>query len=183
MKNKIIRRSQVKPILRDLKEKGRTIVFTNGCFDLLHVGHVRYLQEAASLGDCLIVGLNSDRSVRSIKDPGRPLIAEDQRAEVLAALECISHIVLFDEADPLALIKVVRPDVLVKGADWSLDRIIGADWVMGYGGEVRRIVLVPSISTSEIVKRIIARYGQSESLKNHPEDGTTKNARGKARRS
>lgn len=162
MKNKIITRSEIKALVRDLKEKGRTIVFTNGCFDLLHVGHVRYLQEAASLGDCLLVGLNSDRSVGLIKDPGRPLISEDQRAEVLAALECIHYIILFDEADPLSLIKAISPDVLVKGADWSLDRIVGADWVMGYGGEVRRVVLVPSISTSEIIKRIITRYnGQS----------------------
>lgn len=158
MKNKIIPRSQIKALVRDLKEKGRTIVFTNGCFDLLHVGHVRYLQEAASLGDCLLVGLNSDRSVGLIKDPGRPLISEDQRAEVLAALECIHYVILFDEADPLSLIKAISPDVLVKGADWALDRIVGADWVMGYGGEVRRVVLVPSISTSEIIKRIIARY-------------------------
>jgi D-glycero-beta-D-manno-heptose 1-phosphate adenylyltransferase len=158
MKNKIISQSQIKPLIGELKAKGRTIIFTNGCFDLLHVGHVRYLQEAAALGDCLMVGLNSDRSVRLIKDPGRPLIPEDQRAEVLAALECVSYISLFDEPDPLNLIEAVRPDVLVKGADWSLDQIVGADLVKGYGGEVRRVVLVPSISTSEIVKRIIDRY-------------------------
>jgi len=156
---KIISRLQVKSLISKLKKKGRKIVFTNGCFDLLHVGHVRYLQQARSLGDYLIVGLNSDQSVRLIKDPGRPLIAEEQRAEVLTALACVDYVVLFDEADPFQLIDEVRPDVLVKGADWSLDNIIGADLVSSYGGEVRRIELVPSISTSEIINRIITRYG------------------------
>ncbi len=99
--------------------------------------------------------------MRLIKDPGRPLISEEQRAEVLAALECVEYIVLFDEADPFALIDEVRPDVLVKGADWSMDKIIGADLVSSYGGEVRRVDLVPSISTSEIINRIVSRYGKS----------------------
>jgi rfaE bifunctional protein nucleotidyltransferase chain/domain len=158
MKNKIISRSRAKKIIGDLKKKGQKIVFTNGCFDLLHVGHIRYLQEARASGDCLIIGLNSDRSVRSIKDPHRPLIPEDQRAEVLAALECVDHIILFDEADPLKLIETIRPDVLVKGADWPMAKIVGADLVHSYGGEVRRMELVPSISTSEIIQRILSRY-------------------------
>lgn len=158
MKNKIISRSQINTIISPLKKQGQKIVFTNGCFDLLHVGHVRYLQEAASSGDCLIVGLNSDRSVREIKGPNRPLISEDQRAEVLAALACVGYIVLFDEADPFKLIESIKPDILVKGADWSLDKIIGADLVHSYGGEVRRVDLVPLISTSEIIQRIISRY-------------------------
>jgi len=145
MINKIISRSQVAGLMKDLKKKRRKIVFTNGCFDLLHVGHVRYLKEARGLGDCLIIGLNSDQSIRQIKDPARPLISEDQRTEVLAALECVDYIVLFDEADPFKLIEDIRPDVLVKGADWSMDKIIGAD-------------LVPLISTSEIIHRIISRY-------------------------
>jgi rfaE bifunctional protein nucleotidyltransferase chain/domain len=160
MKNKIISRLQIKDLISDLKKKRKKIVFTNGCFDLLHVGHVRYLQEARTLGDCLIVGLNSDQSLRQIKDPARPLISEEQRAEVLAALTCVDYIVLFDEADPFLLIEEVRPDVLVKGADWSLDKIIGADLVSSYGGEVRRVELVPSISTTEIINRIISRYGK-----------------------
>ncbi len=162
MKNKIISRSQIAGLISDLKKKRQKIVFTNGCFDLLHVGHVRYLQEARALGDCLVIGLNSDQSVRLIKDPARPLISEDQRAEVLAALECVGYVVLFDEADPFALIDEVRPDVLVKGADWSMDKIIGADLVSSYGGEVRRVDLVPSISTSEIINRIISRYSKSD---------------------
>jgi rfaE bifunctional protein nucleotidyltransferase chain/domain len=158
MKNKIIPRLQITGLISDLKKKRQKIVFTNGCFDLLHVGHVRYLQEARALGDCLVIGLNSDQSVGLIKDPGRPLISEEQRAEVLAALECVSYVVLFDEADPFTLIDEVRPDVLVKGADWSMDKIIGADLVTSYGGKVQRIDLVPSISTSEIIHRIISRY-------------------------
>ncbi|MHB8842980.1 MAG: D-glycero-beta-D-manno-heptose 1-phosphate adenylyltransferase [Candidatus Aquicultor sp.] len=162
MKNKIIARPQIAGLISDLKRKKQKIVFTNGCFDLLHVGHVRYLQEARLLGDCLVIGLNSDQSVGEIKDPARPLISEAQRAEVLAALECVDYIVLFDEADPYKLIEEVRPDILVKGADWSMDKIIGADLVSSYGGEVRRVELVPSISTSEIINRIISRYGKSD---------------------
>lgn len=158
MKKKIIPRPQIKNLMGDQKKQRQKIVFTNGCFDLLHVGHVRYLQEARTLGDCLVIGLNSDRSVRSIKDPHRPLIAEDQRAEVLAALECVDYVVLFDETDPLELIKEIRPDVLVKGADWPMNQIVGADLVHSYGGEVRRVKLVPSISTSEIINRILSRY-------------------------
>jgi rfaE bifunctional protein nucleotidyltransferase chain/domain len=160
MKNKIISRSQINHVISTLKKEGQKIVFTNGCFDLLHVGHVRYLQEAASLADCLIVGLNNDRSVREIKGPKRPLIEEDQRAEVLAALACVGYVVLFDEADPFKLIESIRPDILVKGADWSLDKIIGADLVHSYGGEVCRVDVVPLISTSEIIQRIISRYSE-----------------------
>ena len=158
MKNKIISRPQIAGLMKNLKKKGRKIVFTNGCFDLLHVGHVRYLKEARGQGDCLVIGLNSDQSMRQIKDPARPLISEDQRAEVLAALECVDYIVLFDEADPFKLIEEIRPDVLVKGADWSLDKIIGADLVQSYGGKVHRVDLVPLISTSEIIQRILSRY-------------------------
>jgi rfaE bifunctional protein nucleotidyltransferase chain/domain len=160
MSSKIIPRPQIAVLMKDLKKKRRKIVFTNGCFDLLHVGHVRYLKEARALGDCLIIGLNSDRSMRQIKDPARPLISEDQRAEVLAAMECVDYVVLFDEADPFKLIEEIRPDILVKGADWTMDKIIGADLVTSYGGKVHRIDLVPSISTSEIINRIISRYGK-----------------------
>ena len=160
MKNKIIPRPQVAVLMKNLEKKERKIVFTNGCFDILHVGHVRYLKEARRLGDCLIIGLNSDQSMRQIKDPARPLISEEQRAEVLAAMECVDYIVLFDEADPFKLIEEIRPDVLVKGADWPRDKIIGADLVTSYGGKVHRVDLVPSISTSEIINRIISRYGK-----------------------
>ncbi|MEW6185535.1 MAG: D-glycero-beta-D-manno-heptose 1-phosphate adenylyltransferase [Thermodesulfobacteriota bacterium] len=161
MKNKIVPRSRIKALVRELKAKGKKIVFTNGCFDLLHAGHVRYLTKARSLGDCLILGLNSNRSVKKIKDPRRPLIPETQRAEVLAALACVDWIVLFDEADPLSLIEEIRPQVLVKGADWAREKIIGADLVSSYGGKVRRIRLLPSLSTSEIIKRIVSRYGKT----------------------
>jgi rfaE bifunctional protein nucleotidyltransferase chain/domain len=159
MKDKIIPRTAIPALINELRKRKKKIVFTNGCFDILHAGHVRYLQEARALGDCLVLGLNSDQSIRQIKDPARPLIIEQQRSEVLAALECIDYVVLFDEADPYRLIEEVRPDVLVKGADWSLDKIIGADLVTSYGGEVRRLDLVPSISTSEIIDRILSRYG------------------------
>jgi rfaE bifunctional protein nucleotidyltransferase chain/domain len=161
MNSKIIDRSQIAAKIEPYRKSGRKIVFTNGCFDLLHVGHVRYLREASSLGDCLIVGLNSDQSVRTIKEPQRPLIVQEQRAEVLSALECISFVVLFDEPDPYALIETIRPDILAKGADWALDKIIGADLVSGYGGEVKRITLVPAISTTEIIHRILERYGRA----------------------
>jgi D-glycero-beta-D-manno-heptose 1-phosphate adenylyltransferase len=161
MNSKIIDRSQIAAKIEPCRKSGRKIVFTNGCFDLLHVGHVRYLREAASLGDCLIVGLNSDQSVRTIKEPQRPLMVQEQRAEVLSALECVNFVVLFDEPDPYALIETIRPDILAKGADWALDKIIGADLVSGYGGEVKRITLVPAISTTEIIHRILERYGRA----------------------
>ena len=107
------------------REGGATVVFTNGCFDLLHIGHVRYLQAARKQGDCLVVAVNSDRSVQQIKEPGRPVVPENQRAEVVAALACVDCVILFDEPDPLALIKLLVPDVLVKGADWPEEEIIG----------------------------------------------------------
>ena len=160
MKSKIISRSALQNTLAPLKEQGQRIVFTNGCFDLLHAGHVHYLEKARSLGDCLIVGLNSDLSVRMIKDPHRPLVSENQRAEVLAGLACVDFVVLFDEPDPYNLIREIRPDILVKGADWEENKIIGADLVAAFGGEVKRIELVPEISTSEIINRIISRYGE-----------------------
>jgi len=160
MTSKIIRRSEITALVESLKVQKKKIVFTNGCFDLLHAGHVRYLTEARAQGDCLIVGLNTDRSVNRIKDPHRPLIPEDQRAEVLAALICVSYVVFFEEPDPLTLIEAIRPDVLVKGADWSEDDIIGAGLVRSYGGRVFRVALVGGISTTEIIRRIVERYGR-----------------------
>lgn len=141
-----------------IRKAGKTLVFTNGCFDILHAGHVRYLAAAKSLGDILFVGLNSDESVKIIKGDKRPIVSQDQRAEVLAALSCVDYIALFDEPDPLRLIQTVKPDVLVKGADWSEDKIIGADVVKACGGRVERISFVPGISTSEIISRIVSRY-------------------------
>jgi D-beta-D-heptose 7-phosphate kinase/D-beta-D-heptose 1-phosphate adenosyltransferase len=136
------------------------VVFTNGCFDLLHVGHVRYLTAARDLGACLVVGLNSDASVRRIKGPLRPIIGQEQRAEVLAGLACVDYVTIFDEPDPLALIRALGPDILVKGADWPLGEIIGAEEVMARGGRVERISIVPGASTTEIIERIASRYAR-----------------------
>jgi D-beta-D-heptose 7-phosphate kinase/D-beta-D-heptose 1-phosphate adenosyltransferase len=148
--------------IASLRRAGKRIVFTNGCFDILHVGHVRYLTAAKALGDVLIVGLNSDRSVRKIKDSRRPVVPEDQRAEVLAGLQCIDYIVLFDAPDPLELIRVLTPDVLVKGDDWPEEKIIGADLVKTAGGRIVRVPVVPDTSTSEIIARIVARFGKDK---------------------
>ncbi len=137
-----------------LQRAGKRVVFTNGVFDLLHPGHVRYLSEARRLGDALIVGLNSDRSVRAIKGPRRPVTPEAERAEVLAALGCVDAVVVFDEDTPHAIIGRLQPDVLVKGADWAADRIVGRDVVEARGGRVVRIPLAPGYSTTAILSRI-----------------------------
>jgi rfaE bifunctional protein nucleotidyltransferase chain/domain len=133
---------------------GARVVFTNGCFDLLHPGHVRYLAGARALGDVLVVGLNSDASVSRLKGPGRPVLRLEERAEVLAALAAVDHLVVFDDDTPEALIAALAPDVLVKGADWASEDIVGHDVVLARGGHVERVELVPSVSTSEIIRRI-----------------------------
>jgi len=138
-----------------VKKEGKKVVFTNGCFDILHLGHVRYLNEAKNCGDYLVVGVNTDRSVKGIKGENRPVISEQARAELLAALCFVDGVVLFDEADPLALIRHLRPQVLVKGADWEETDIIGADLITKQGGEVIRIPLIPHYSTSDIIRRIV----------------------------
>ena len=140
--------------------KKKQIVFTNGCFDILHAGHARYLLTARSLGDVLVIGLNTDESVRSIKGPKRPLVDQAQRAEVLASLQCVDIVTFFDEPDPLALIHEVKPDILVKGADWALDHIIGGDFVTQNGGRVERIEAVPDISTTILIERILDRFSE-----------------------
>lgn len=141
-----------------LKKAGKRIVFTNGCFDILHAGHVRYLAAARAEGDILVVGLNSDISVKLIKDEKRPIVTQTQRAEVLSALSSVDFVTLFDEPDPLKLIQIVRPDVLVKGGDWAEKDIIGADFVKTNGGKVVRVSVVPEMSTSLIIKRIVELY-------------------------
>lgn len=133
---------------------GKTIVFTNGVFDLLHVGHLRYLQQARSLGDALIVGVNSDRSVRAIKGAGRPVTPQDERGEILASLACVDGVVVFDEETPYELIALLQPDVLVKGADWAADEIVGRDVVEARGGRVVRIPIEGGHSTSALLERI-----------------------------
>ena len=124
-RDKIKPLQELQEICSSLHQQGRRIVFTNGCFDLLHIGHLRYLEGARELGDCLVVGINSDASVKQIKGAGRPIIDEGQRSELVAALECVDYVTLFSEPDPLELIGSVHPDVLVKGADWPLDQIVG----------------------------------------------------------
>lgn len=155
---KIVTFSDMAAIAERLRAKGKTIVFTNGCFDLLHVGHVTYLSAAAELGDVLVLGLNSDVSVKKIKGEKRPVINQGQRASVVAALQMVDYVVLFDAPDPLTLIETVCPDVLVKGADWAEHAIIGADIVKAKGGRVARIDLAPGISTTAIIQRICALY-------------------------
>jgi rfaE bifunctional protein nucleotidyltransferase chain/domain len=140
--------------VEDLRRAGKTIVFTNGVFDLLHPGHIRYLQDARRQGDALIVGVNSDRSVRDIKGPDRPITPERERAEVVAALACVDAVVVFDEPDPLQLIQLLQPDVLVKGADWPADRIIGREVVEARGGRTVRIPLAEGYSSSAIIEKI-----------------------------
>ena len=139
-----------------LRRAGKTVVFTNGVFDLLHPGHVRYLQYARSLGDALIVGLNSDRSVRANKGPTRPITPEAERAEILAALACVDAVAIFDAETPAEIIKRIQPDVLVKGADWAADAIVGRDTVEARGGKVVRVNIEPGWSTTGIIQKIRA---------------------------
>ena len=154
MREKILTMPALSTALKARRTRKERLVFTNGCFDLLHIGHTRYLQEARALGDCLIVGINSDASVRAIKTDGRPLVPQAQRAEVLAALACVDHVVIFDEPDPHALIAAVLPDVLVKGGDWPIDQIVGREIVQARGGTVVTIPVVPDVSTTMLVQRI-----------------------------
>jgi rfaE bifunctional protein nucleotidyltransferase chain/domain len=140
-----------------LRAAGKIIVFTNGVFDLLHPGHVRYLERARALGDALIVGINSDRSVRANKGPARPVTPEAERAEVVAALRCVDAVAVFDEETPYALIRAVQPDVLVKGADWAEDAIVGRDLVEARGGRVVRVPIEAGHSTTGIIDRIKRR--------------------------
>jgi rfaE bifunctional protein nucleotidyltransferase chain/domain len=147
--------------LLELLEKVRgkkKIVFTNGCFDLLHAGHADYLNKAKSLGDILVVGINSDASMRRIKGEKRPILPQQMRAYLLDNLKPVDYVVVFEEDTPLELIKAIKPDVLVKGADWDLERIVGADFVLSYGGRVERIAFSFDISTSKVVERILGLY-------------------------
>ena len=136
------------------KRRGKKIVFTNGCFDLVHAGHVRYLKKARSLGDILVIGMNTDKSVRKIKGKNRPIVDEKDRAEVLSALECVDYVVFFGEPTPLKLITAIKPDVLVKGADWKHGEIVGEKVVKANKGSVRRVRLAPGRSTTDIINKI-----------------------------
>lgn len=162
MLSKIVELKELVQIVNTVRQSGRRIVFTNGCFDIIHVGHLRYLNAARSEGDMLVVGLNSDTSVRMIKSENRPIVPQAQRAEILAGLACVDYIILFDDPDPLNLIMDLKPDILVKGADWKEEEIIGADVVKALGGRVVRVEMAPDISTSQIIRRIVKRYADPQ---------------------
>ena len=150
-RSKRLARSAAVRAVHAARRRGLRVVFTNGCFDLLHVGHVRSLEAARRLGDRLIVGVNADAGVRRLKGPGRPIVPARQRAEILAALECVDWVVLFRETTPLGLIRALRPDVLAKGGDWSRDAIVGREEVEGWGGRVVRLRQVPGVRTSRLI--------------------------------
>jgi len=158
MKQKIKERKELTKIIRILKAKGKRIVFTNGCFDLLHIGHVRYLEKAKILGDILVVGINSDSSVRKLKGPKRPLLPVRERAEILSGLGCVDYVTIFDELDPLKLITSLQPNVLVKGGDWTKEQIVGGEVVEKSRGEVVIIPFVKGASTSNLIETILKRY-------------------------
>ena len=163
--NKVYLRTDLVKQISVHQAAGECVIFTNGCFDLLHIGHTRYLQEAKRLGDRLVVGINSDNSVRQLaKGPDRPIVPAEQRAEVLAALTCVDYVTIFNEPDPLVLIQALKPNILVKGGDWSTDRIVGKEFVEAQGGLVRSIPLIPDISTTKIVEKILAQYSLKSPL-------------------
>ncbi len=155
---KIINLEKLRKKIPQLKAAGKIIVFTNGCFDILHYGHVQYLENAKKSGDILVVGVNSDTSVRAIKGRNRPIVHEKDRMMIVAGLESVNYVVLFKENTPLKIIMAIRPDVLVKGADWSKDKIVGADFVTGYGGRVAVIKLAKGRSTSNLIKKIVRTH-------------------------
>lgn len=144
--------------IRRVRLAGKRIVFTNGCFDLVHAGHIEVLEQARQKGDFLIVALNTDRSVRTLKGPSRPLVQETRRARVICALSCVDAVTLFDEPTPYELISLLEPDVLVKGGDWTPDRIVGGDIVLQKGGSVLSIPLLPDSSTTLLIERVLERY-------------------------
>jgi D-beta-D-heptose 7-phosphate kinase/D-beta-D-heptose 1-phosphate adenosyltransferase len=150
----VVTRAQLSHIRQQLRLEGQTVVFTNGCFDILHRGHVEYLTKAKALGNVLIVGMNTDASVRRLKGPKRPIVEQSDRAYVLTALQVVDYVCLFDEDTPYELIKAIVPDVLVKGSDWTIDMVVGRDVVEAAGGTVKTIDFVPNRSTTNIIKKI-----------------------------
>jgi D-beta-D-heptose 7-phosphate kinase/D-beta-D-heptose 1-phosphate adenosyltransferase len=158
MKEKIKEPKTLRKIIEGLKKEGKRIVFTNGCFDLLHVGHVRYLEAAKALGNVLIIGINSDPSVRGLKGPLRPILPLEERAEILSGLGCVDYVTVFDEPTPLDLITLIQPHVLVKGGDWTREDVVGRDVVEGSGGEVVILPFVPGSSTTNIIETILKRH-------------------------
>ena len=156
--NKITPRNELKATVDRLKREGKKVVFTNGCFDILHAGHTRYLREARKLGDVLILALNSDSSVRSIKGPMRPIVPEAERAEVVASLDSVDYVTVFDELTPLELIEFLQPDVIVKGGDWAEKDIVGAEAVRKWGGRVAIMPEIEGASTTNIIDKVLQVY-------------------------
>ena len=154
MKRKLKNHDELRQIIQDLRAAGKRVVFTNGCFDIIHTGHVRYLNVAKGYGDVLVVAINSDESVQRLKGPKRPIMTQEERAEVLAALGMVDYVTVFEEDDPHHVIAELMPDVLVKGGDWALDAIVGREFVEGRGGRVVTIPLVPGRSTTGLLDRI-----------------------------
>lgn len=157
---KIISITSLKRKIKRLKQDGKRIVFTNGCFDILHYGHIKYLQDAKAKGDYLVVAVNSDSSIKKIKVKNRPVVGQADRLKVVAALGCVDFVVLFKEDNPLKIIKALKPDILVKGSDWSKKRIVGASFVESYGGKVETINLVKGRSTSAIIEKIVRDFAK-----------------------
>jgi D-glycero-beta-D-manno-heptose 1-phosphate adenylyltransferase len=156
-RSKIKSPHEVETLCAARRRAGARLVFTNGCFDLLHLGHIRYLEAARELGDVLVVGINSDHSVRQIKGPQRPVMSQEERSEIVAALHCVDYVTVFDTPDPLPLIQLLQPDVLVKGADWPREKVIGAELVEANGGRVELIPLEPEASSTSIIQRVMDR--------------------------
>ena len=164
--NKIVSDEKLFAIVKDLKQAGRRIVFTNGCFDLLHPGHISYLKSARLLGDVLVVGVNGDRSVRALKGDRRPILNEDERCLLLSGLEAVSYVTLFRETTPIRLIQGILPDVLVKGGDWGVEEIVGKGEVEANGGQVISLPYETGQSTSGIIERILRKYARDASPSN-----------------
>lgn len=152
--DKIKSLNEIVDIVNKLRKDGKKIVTTNGCFDILHIGHIRYLREAKKLGDVLIVGVNSDKSIKKIKGGNRPIIPENERMEILAALECVDFVFLFDDLNPIKWINKLKPDIHVKGGDYTIDKIIERNAVESYGGKIMLVGKVEGISTTDIIKKI-----------------------------
>ncbi len=159
---KIYPRNKLKAEVVRLKREGKKVVFTNGCFDILHAGHTRYLREAKKLGDVLILALNSDSSVRAIKGEKRPIVPETERAEVVASLASVDYVTIFDELTPLELIEMLQPDVIVKGGDWAEQDIVGAEAVAKWGGRVAIMPEIEGASTTNVIEKVLQVYGTGE---------------------
>jgi len=160
--NKILDRNTLKNELDPLRKKGKKIAFTNGCFDILHIGHIRYLREAKKTADILVLALNSDSSVKKIKGEKRPLVPQEDRAEIMAALEFIDFVTIFDETTPLELINLLKPDVLIKGGDWAQDKVVGRDEIKKWGGKLTLIPEINGKSTTSIVDKIRQIYSPTD---------------------